>query len=321
MSAFAPAACIAALLAAAPAAPPVPAASPAVPVPEMIGPGVISTPDDELAPNLASDGTTLYFMKSIPPHYLYTFFESHFARGRWSAPTILPFSGVWKDSDPVLTPDGSAMLFCSDRPVDGEDRHHFYIWRVRRTATGWGAPEFLRGPVNDGFSQVFCSMAANGNLYFTSSRNGAGYDVWRSRLVGGNYQAAEDLGPTINAPTISTFEAWIAPDESYLLLGSFGRPGGLGSSDLFVSYQRGGKWTAPQDLGPGINSTGRDYSPRVTPDGKWLLYTSEKLDHPLTLPVDHAAFVRLSRGLYNGLGNLYRVPLVDALRAAPPPAP
>jgi hypothetical protein len=289
--------------------------------PELLGEGVLSTPDDELAASITADGRTLYFMKSAPPHYLYVFFESHLVRGRWTTPTVLPFSGRWKDTDPVLTPDERTMLFASDRPVHGEDRHHFYIWRVRRTARGWGEPEFVEGPVNDGFNQVFCSMATNGNLYFTSSRKSGNYDVFCSRLVDGRYAPAEDLGAPMNGPGISTFEAFVAPDESYLLLGSFGRKDSRGSSDLYVSWRRDGKWTEPQNLGLGINTTARDYSPRVSGDGKWFLYTSERLDHPLTLSPDYAMFTRLSRGLYNGLGNLYRVPLAEALSGAPPPAP
>jgi hypothetical protein len=45
----------------------------------------------------------------------------------------------------------------------------------------------------------------------------------------GNDRQVEDLGPTINGRGIDTFEAIIAPDESYLLLGSFGREDGYGS--------------------------------------------------------------------------------------------
>ena len=58
-----------------------------------------------------------------------------------------------------------------------------------------------------------------------------------------------------------------------------------------------------------VNSTARDYSPRISGDGKWMLYTSERLDSAPSLPFDAAGFTRLSRGLYNTLGNIYRVPL------------
>ena len=284
-------------------------AADAVPAPEMIGEGILSTPEDELGANLTADGKTIYFERSVPPHYLYVLYESHLAGGKWSPPEVLPFSGQYRDTDPVLSPDGQTILFASDRPVGGIDRHHFYIWQSRKTAKGWSDAEMLSGPVNDGFNQVFCSQARNGNLYFASSRKGGGYDMYRSRLVNGKYQEAEDLGPNLNDPSIWTFESTIAPDESYLLIGSFGRQPSYGSSDLYISYNQNGVWSKPRNLGPVINTPARDYSPRVSGDGKWFLYTSERMDVDPVLPFTYSDFEKRVRGLYNTLGNLYRIPL------------
>ncbi len=293
------------------------AAGEEAPKPEMIGEGVLSTPDDELGATITADGQTIYFEKSAPPHYLYILYEAHLVNGKWGKPTVLPFSGRYKDTDPVLSPDEQTMLFASDRPVDGVDQHHFYIWAARKTRSGWSEPQRLSGPVNDGFNQVFCSIARNGNLYFTSSRKTGFYDIFRSRLVNGEYQPAEDLGPDFNGPNIFSFEAMIAPDESYLLIGSFGRPDSLGSSDLYISYNQNGKFTKPKNLGPVINTPARDYSPRISGDGKWMLFTSERFDHPPQLPMTYQQFVHMSRSLYNGLGNLYRIPMDYVLQTKP----
>jgi hypothetical protein len=290
------------------------------PVPEMIGEGVISTPDDELGGTITADGQTIYFEKSAAPHYLYILYESHLVNGKWAKPTVLPFSGQYRDTDPVLSPDGNTLLFASDRPVDGKDQHHFYIWTVTKTANGWSEPKLMPGPVNEGFNQVFASIANNGNLYFASSRKTGHYDIYRSRFVDGKYQEAEDLGPDFNGPTIDSFEAFIAPDESFLLIGSFGRQETFGSSDLYISYNQSGVWTKPKNLGPVINTTARDYSPRISGDGKWLLYTSERGKSPQrrTAPYTYSEFVEESRGLYNSLGNLYRIPLEYVLRTTKP---
>jgi Tol biopolymer transport system component len=288
-----------------------------VPVPEMIGKGIISTPDDELGGTIAADGKTIYFEKSAPPHYLYILYQAQRVGDTWSTPTVLPFSGQYRDTDPVLSPDGNTMLFASDRPVDGVDRHHFYIWSAKKTPSGWSSPELLKGPVNDGFDQVFCSIAGNGNLYFTSSRKGGFYDIYRSRLVDGQYQTAEELSD-FNSQNIDSFEATIAPDESFLLLGSFGREPSYGSSDLYISYNQNGVWTKPKNLGPGINTPARDYSPRISGDGKWLIFTSERLEKSPSYPLNYDEFVKLSRGLYNGLGNLYRVPMEYVLQSTKP---
>jgi Tol biopolymer transport system component len=288
------------------------------PRPELIGEGVISTPDDELGGTITADGQTLYFEKSAPPHYLYVLYESRLLGGRWTTPSVLPFSGVYKDTDPVLSPDGETLFFASDRPVGGVDRHHFYIWAAKRAKSGWSEPVLLEGPVNDGFNQVFCSIASSGNLYFASSRKTGHYDIFRSRLLNGRYQPAEDMGPAFNGPLIDSFEALVSPDETFLLIGSFGREDSYGSSDLYISYNEGGHWTAPKNLGPVINTAARDYSPRISGDGKWLLYTSERFDRPLSFPLSYRDFVRMSRSVFNGLGNLYRIPLDYVLRTTRP---
>jgi len=299
-----------------------------VPSPEVIGEGIISTDEDELGGGVMPDGQTLIFEKSAAPHYLYIMCESHLVNGVWSKPEILPFSGQYRDTDPVIAPDGESILFASDRPVGGKDLHRWSIWRALRMKKGniagkeggdeivWSEPELVAGAVNSEGSQVFASIAANGNIYFASSRKTGNYDVFCAKLVDGEYKSVEELGP-LNGPGIDTFEAVIAPDESHLLLGSFGREGGYGSSDIFVSYRKGQGWGKPINLGPQINGKARDYSPRISADGEWLYFTSEKgfLDDKREQPFTYQEVNSELNGVNNGLGNLYRVPLDPVLRA------
>jgi hypothetical protein len=294
--------------------------SPTPPQPELVGEGSVSTPDDEFGGALSPDGQTLYFDKTVPAHYLYVMCVSHLVKGRWSTPEVLPFSGQWRDSDPVLTPDGSTLLFASDRPLDGgQDEHRFRIWAATQKASGWDPPRCLEGPVNEAGGQVFASMAANGNLYFTSSRKTGSYDIFCSRMVDGAYQPAEELS-VLNGPGISSFEAFIAPDESCMVIGSFGREEGYGNSDLYISYHRDGAWTKPKNLGPGINTAAREYSPRISPDGKWLYFTSERglaTEKREGKRFTTEEFSAKARGLFNGLGNIYRVPMAEVLKTQP----
>jgi hypothetical protein len=290
------------------------------PKPELIGEGVISTSDDEFGGSLSPDGSTLYYDVTVPAHYLYVICESHLVNGKWQRPEVLPFSGLYRDSDPVLTPDGNTLLFASDRPRNGAESQSFYIWSAQKTAHGWSEPHALDGPVNSDGSQVFASRANNGNLYFTSDRNKGKFDIYRSRLVDGKYQPAEDLGPNINGDGVFSLEALIAPDESYLLIGSFGRQPSFGNSDLFISYNQSGTWSKPKNLGPVINTAAREYSPRISPDGKWFIFTSERgmQTEKRDQPFSSEEFSSKASGIFNGLGNLYRIPMEYVLRNAAP---
>jgi hypothetical protein len=286
-------------------------------VPEMIGEGVISTIDDEFGGTPSSDGQTLYFDKTVPPHYLYVICQAHMVSGKWGNPEVMPFSGLYRDSDPVLSPDGNTMYFASDRAVDGVEQKRFLIWETNKRGEGWSEPTLVGGAINSDGSQVFASTTKDGTMYFTSSRKNGQYDIYRAILASGKYQVAEDLGPVVNQPGVWSLEAWVAPDETYLLIGSFGREG-YGNSDLYVSFREHGTWGKPIDLPAPINTAAREYSARVSADGKWLYYSSEwgMPYEKRTQPLTYQQFVEGMKSVKNGLGNLYRVPLEPVLAAA-----
>ena len=283
---------------------------------ELIGEGTISTNQDEFGAMPDKDWTTLYFNRSVPAHYHYVMYLSHFKKGTWSVPETLPFSGEYRDSDPVIGADGRTLYFVSDRPAEGLEPNRFHAWSADRTATGWTNLHPLRGPVNEKGNTEFVSFAANGNLYFTSDRSGSSFDVYRSRLVNAQYQPAESLGPAVNDGRY-TIEAFVAPDESFILLGSFARDS-LGNADLYIAYNQNGVWSKPVNFGPSINSKARDYSPRISPDGRYLLFSSERgfPTEPHEQAASYQEFARRTHSTLNGLGNIYRVPLADALHAA-----
>jgi Tol biopolymer transport system component len=50
----------------------------------------------------------------------------------------------------------------------------------------------------------------------------------------------------------------------------------LGGYDIWTTRQKGdGSWTVPVNLGPSVNSTLREVSPAVSPDGKWLYFATK----------------------------------------------
>ena len=279
--------------------------------PSIVGEGIISTPQDEFGGSLSQDGKTIYFDRSVPPHYLYTLWESHLVGNNWSAPEILPFSGQYRDSDPVLSPDGNKLLFVSDRPVNGKDPHHYEIWMSQREGDKWSEPKNL-GPVVNTHSQYFASMASNGNLYFsaTIADNDSEIDIFVSKFINEKYTTPVNLGPAINGKGIVNIEAFVSPDEKFLLIGAFNRPDSVGSSDIYVSYNQNGKWSAPLPVSV-INTPAREYSPRLTPDGKRLIFTSERGmgTEQRAKPWTMTEFEQKSRSSWNGLGNIYTVPI------------
>lgn len=279
--------------------------------PSLFAEGIISTGDMELNAAFTPDGKTLYFTKRTPRPLLWIIVVSRFRGGKWSAPEVAEFSGQYSDFDPIVSPDGKRLYFCSNRPVEGQPRQDFDIWVVEKTATGaWSAPRRLDAPINTKAQEFYPSVTADGTLYFSSTREGGKGrgDIWRARLVDGKYSEPENLGEAINSQFFEG-DPFIAPDESYLVFVSYGRPDGLGDGDLYISFRREGAWTKAVNLGPGINSSALDFCPIVAPDGKSFFFTSERsfADQPLPARMTSQQWQQRLHSPRNGLGDIYRV--------------
>jgi Tol biopolymer transport system component len=280
--------------------------------PAVFGESVISSGDFDSHPAFMPDGQTLYFVRSTPNFSLWTILVSHFAKGRWSTPEVAPFSGQYADADPFITADGSRFYFISSRPVPGKSKPDLDIWVMEKSAAGWSEPKNAGAPINSSGSEWYPTLAANGTMYFGSDREGGKgrTDIYRARLVNGKYAEAENLGEAINTQ-FNEFEPLIAPDESFLIFMAGGRTDARGGFDLYLSYNRNGAWTKPLNLGDKINSGGNEYSPTISPDGKYFFWTSTRgfADKPLEKRLDFRELMNRLRGPRNGLGDIYQIDL------------
>ena len=70
----------------------------------------------------------------------------------------------------------------------------------------------------------------------------------------------------------------VAHDESYLIVSIYGRKDGFGDGDLYISFRRpDGSWSLLKNMGSAVNSDKRDFCPMVTPDGKYLFFSSKRV--------------------------------------------
>jgi WD40-like Beta Propeller Repeat len=275
-----------------------------LPEPALFGEGVVSTGEFESHPAFTPDGQTLYFVKSTPAFTDWKIYVTHHADGRWSPPKVAPFSGKHRDADPFISADGKLLYFISDRPVDDKPKEDMDIWVMDRLKGGdWGEPRNLGTPVNTTASEWFPTLAANGTLYFGSDRPGGHgkTDLYRARRADGKLAEPENLGPSVNSAA-DEYEGQVAADESFLVFMAAGRPDSLGGGDLYISYQKDGKWTPARNLGPKINGPGLEISPYLSPDGKYFFFSSVRkaADIPPGKRPDRPR---------NGLGDIYQVDL------------
>jgi Tol biopolymer transport system component len=288
-------------------------------LPELFGEGVISTTDYELNTAFLPDGNTVFFTKSTPNMGFWTIVYSQLRDGRWSEPVVAPFSGSYSDADLCASPDGRRLVFISRRPLPGQSRGSVpHLWYVDRTGDGWSEPQNAAA-LNSDAGEYYPSVAADGTLYFESARPGGKgrADVYLSRLVDGKYSPPENLGAPLNSE-FNEGDAVIAPDRSFMILTITGRPDDMGSGDLYISERHAGEWTAPKHLPAGINSPALEFCPSLSPDGRHLYFTSTRGAPPPSpdRPLNYQDLVGRLRGLMNGLGNVYRVPMSEVRQAA-----
>src|SRR5262249_39374830 len=127
------------------------------------------------------------------------------------------------------------------------------------------------------------------------------------------------LGDAVNTAG-QEIEPWISPDEHLLIFSAKGRPDSQGEYDLYSSFRCEGKWSAPKPLGAGVNSPGWEFGARVSPDGKYLFFTSNR--SAFRGPPGPMAFTELPRRLDspgNGLRDVYQIEMQALQLAAPCP--
>jgi Tol biopolymer transport system component len=276
--------------------------------PELFAPGVISTGMAELNSVFSPDGSEFYFC--VRNYRTSSMFRLKMKNSRWTKPELLPFASRFGDIDLSVSPDGERLFFCSKRPVVHPDsiKTDHDIWVCQRSGDSWKDPVNLGPAVNSNQEDFFPTIARNGNLYFNSQRAGKGTNnIFVSKPVNGEYKPAEKLGSEINIGTWN-FDPYIDPDERFLIFASTAA-GGYGASDLYISFHNpDGTWTQAKNLGNLINTSGSEFSPSLSPDGKFFFYTATTAwNRPPDNPWNYAHYVQMLTSPGNDQTDIYWV--------------
>ncbi len=240
---------------------------------EVFAPGIVSIEQGkEYKITFSPDLQEIFFTRRTPNGGNDRIWYTRLENGALTTPELAPFAYDSLETDPSFTPDGNRVYYNSWRPLPGEDAlsQHHNVWFVNRTANGWSAPQFLGPPIND-YRPVYFSFADDGTLYFTRSNP---REIWFAELENGQYVEAQRLPDEINDLPMVAHPA-IAPDESYIVVDSYYRKGGVLVGSLCVSFRKqDGSWTEAVSMAEALNAAETDIyaSARITPDGKYLLF-------------------------------------------------
>jgi len=200
-------------------------------------------------------------------------------------------SGVNSEHDeyaPTLTADEQTIIYTRKRPREdmnyihlGPEFEDFYI--SNRVNDEWLPSVNLGPPINTQNNEGAQSLSADGKyLFFTACGRPGGMgscDIYFSRRQGNGWSEPMNLGYPVNTSSWES-QPSISPDGKTLYFTSNREDEGyLGRMDLWVTtYIANGKWSKPVNLGPTINTPGREMSPFIHPDNKTLFFASDS--HP-----------------------------------------
>ena len=199
------------------------------------------------------------------------------------APGIVSIE-VLEHSPPCFSKDGKEVFWATDFPVN--------IMTMKLVDGKWTAPRkaSFNSQYNDG-EPVF--SPDNNRIYFLSERSpdGSGKarkeNVWYVDRRENGWSEPVMLSDNVNSHgmhwTIS-----IGPDNS--LYYAFSEGGGLGEHDIYRSEFKDGKFLPAENLGKPVNSSHAERTPFISPDGTYLIFSSQGREDSLGLSDLYVSF-------------------------------
>ena len=262
-------------------------------VPQLLPASVNTVEGEEYGPTISMDDNMLFFvgLNRYGGNETEDIFVSYRDKntGEWGpARRIQALSNPYRNEAPTsISGDGRTML------VFVEGRMCFSM----RDARGWSEPRPLPQYLQIGNWQADAMITADGSAllyaanYPAEGEEKASLNIFVStRQADGRWSQPFSIGPAINTRGMER-SPFLHPDMKTLYFSS-NRPGTYGDLDVWVSRRLSDTcwtcWSEPENLGPQINTRGRDCWYKISTDGKTAYYaqkTGSRHDiYRITLP-------------------------------------
>jgi outer membrane protein OmpA-like peptidoglycan-associated protein len=177
---------------------------------------------------------------------------------------------------PAITIDGRQLFYTRRVNSVNED-----FYESSLVDNSWKPSKSLPGDINTMLNEGAQNISQDGEwLIFTGCNFPEGHgscDLYISYLTSQGWSAPENLGENINTESWESAPS-LSPDKRDLYFAS-NRAGGMGKSDIYVSHRNpDGTWSAPENAGPEINTSGNESCPFIHADNQTLYFTSD--GHP-----------------------------------------
>ena len=205
---------------------------------------------------ISNDGRDIYYseIKGYYPIRGENIKRYSYANGKWNGPFNL-FDGY----APALSVTGDTLYFQRN---DLETKSEVYM--SVKSGPVWSDPKRILSKLN---KPHYYQVTRNGNYFISSiTGDGTGLNDWCQIIISGADTTASSLGRPLNTAG-DNLDFFVSGDESFMIVTN--RP------LLAISYRKNdGTWTNPQNFGKNINFGLGSWGPWVTPDNKYLFYST-----------------------------------------------
>lgn len=193
---------------------------------------------------------------------------------RWTFPLSLGgVSSYNSDCRPTMSTDGTLAVWeAADNtgpPYDPENHttEHFHIYEATWDGEQWTNVRGLDG--DDFFNHHHPALSSDGERLYTTARN----QIRVSTREGSDWSVPVALTGEINDGRNSSLgAATVTADETEIYFSAM-RSGGEGANDIWVCRLQGDYTDSLTHLGTGVNSSGADVRPAISPDGTRLIFS------------------------------------------------
>lgn len=242
---------------------------------------------DEQNPIISPDGQTLFFTVSNHPSNIGgkkdpgDIWFSRLLAGQWSAPIHAGSLVNDRAYNAVagFSANGQQLYLHGHYDPSGERARTQGIAISSNTANGWSRPANISIPYYQNKSGLLCGTVSHDGTVFVFSADTYGShgvdDLYVCFNDHGKWTEPKNLGSTINTQFQELSPA-LSDDGKTLFFSSNGLKGS-GSFDVFSATRLDDSWvnwSTPQNLGPEINSPGRELYYRPTSSSAAAIFTS-----------------------------------------------
>jgi len=277
--------------------------------PEIFAQKLISRGFHELGIALSSDGEEIFYIMSDRGYQHYSLVHILRVDGIWTKPQLAKFATKMSVYTCFFAPDGDTFYFSTNRPViyESDTLKGTQNWCVKKIEGQWQTAKLIDAPLDLEKKDRIHSISKFNNLYLTRELADGNTEIFVSHWENSQFQKPQPIKGLVNS-RYGEGRPFVAPDESCLIFQS-DREKGYGSNDLWISFKdSNNQWSGPVNLDGNINTASSEFGPVLSPDGKYLFFSSYRpFDPELLKNKTYNELLALYSSPQNGYATLYWV--------------